>query len=479
MEKKELKDAASELLAFLEKKDDVKHAEAYCSANRLSVYRIVYHSQIPSNALEEPKSEENFGLSARIHFTDGAYGFGAADSYFGKDAFKEAYEKAKRSKVHDKDFKSFPKPQGKPVAGNYVDQTIAKLDEQKAIKKSYGLLDGALSVLSAAQIQKGINLTGELDVGYSSFAVKSTQGIDASEENTFAAATLTSTLEDKNSSGVGGNSATHLLALDCESAGKEAAQKALRSAKTIKVDGGDFKVILSPNAVGELFYSGLDLALPSIDFNASPFIARMGKKVGSELLTVHDNANLEGFSGSKIFTDEGLPAGRTTLIENGVLKNYITNHYYREKKEEWNGFVARNGFRGSGERKYYSEVGVHGTNIEVTPGDYSETELLKETKNGLYIGRLWYTYPINGYSSPDFTSTVRGDSFVIKNGEIAGALAPNTLRVLGNFDEFLENIKAIGRERRAVQSWGQDEIVITPEMCLSGMKFQRISNGIY
>ena len=37
-------------------------------------------------------------------------------------------------------------------------------------------------------------------------------------------------------------------------------------------------------------------------------------------------------------------------------------------------------------------------------------ELIRKVRNGIYVGRVWYTYPINGQRAGDFTCTVSGDS---------------------------------------------------------------------
>jgi PmbA protein len=39
----------------------------------------------------------------------------------------------------------------------------------------------------------------------------------------------------------------------------------------------------------------------------------------------------------------------------------------------------------------------------------SREELLRRVGNGPYIGRIWYTYPINGARAGDFTCTVTAD----------------------------------------------------------------------
>ena len=70
--------------------------------------------------------------------------------------------------------------------------------------------------------------------------------------------------------------------------------------------------------------------------------------------------------------------------------------------------------------------------------------------NGVYIGRLWYTYPVNGLRAGDFTGTAVADSFVIKNGKLAEPLRPNTLRINENVMNVLNNV--IGVTKRASPS---------------------------
>ena len=48
----------------------------------------------------------------------------------------------------------------------------------------------------------------------------------------------------------------------------------------------------------------------------------------------------------------------------------------------------------------------------------TRNSLLKQVNNGVYIGRIWYTYAINGLAMGDFTSTIIADSFLINDGKI-------------------------------------------------------------
>jgi len=477
MNLKELQIVTKELLEYAEKQSEVKEAEAYASINSLNVYRIVYHSDIPSNGLEEPKSEEDFGVSLRILFKDGKYGMGVSDSDLTIDGYKEAFEKALESKVKDDDFHSLPQPSGKVKFTNYHDEKIMKLDEEKGIQKSYDLLSGAFTALNKKSFKEGTNITGELDLISSKMAIASSTGIEGSDQHTTALAALTSNLEIKGgAAGSSSNSSTHLNKLDCFDVGKDSMEKALQSQNPKSMESGEYKVVLSESVVGELFDSRFDVGVSSIDYNASPFIGKIGKRVGVENFSVSDEPNLENTIGSRGINDEGNPTQKVQIIENGVMKNFLSNDYYSKKKKEWAQFPAFNGFRSGTERSYYGDVGINGTNTVVKLGDYSSDELVKEVKNGILVGRLWYTYPVNGYANPDFTSTIRGDSFIIENGEIVGALTPNSMRVLDSFDNFMQSIIGIGKKAKVKQAWAQEEVIVTPQIALSKFRLQRIAN---
>ena len=68
-------------------------------------------------------------------------------------------------------------------------------------------------------------------------------------------------------------------------------------------------------------------------------------------------------------------------------------------------------------------------------------ELLRAVGDGLYIGRIWYTYPINGLRAGDFTCTVVGDSYIIRDGRIAAPLRANAIRIN-------DNIATLPQQRR-------------------------------
>ena len=174
-------------------------------------------------------------------------------------------------------------------------------------------------------------------------------------------------------------------------------------------------------------------------------MGKMGKQVASDLLYLYDDGSIPGMAASKAITDEGLPTGRAELIKDGALVGLLSNYYESQRmlhdpksseklgvdpKDSHSGIAPRNGFRTGrgGGRNFDGPPGVTPTNLVVEGRETrSRQELLRLVGDGLYIGRIWYTYPINGITAGDFSGTIVGDSYLIKDGQIAAPLRPNTI----------------------------------------------------
>ena len=113
----------------------------------------------------------------------------------------------------------------------------------------------------------------------------------------------------------------------------------------------------------------------------------------------------------------------------------------------------------------------------VVRGDDAVTldELLRDVKDGLYVGRIWYTYPINGLAAGDFTCTVVADSYIIRDGRLGAPLRPNTLRINDNIATFLNNVVGVTRHPKATIVWAADEVVYAPEIAVSGVRVDEIA----
>ncbi len=97
------------------------------------------------------------------------------------------------------------------------------------------------------------------------------------------------------------------------------------------------------------------------------------------------------------------------------------------------------------------------------------TELLKAVGSGILIGRVWYTYPINGQRAGDFTCTVSGDSYLIENGRIGAPIAPNCLRINAHIDDVFGAVLAGGNRPLPSFVWGQPEVFYLPALAVEGL----------
>ena len=116
------------------------------------------------------------------------------------------------------------------------------------------------------------------------------------------------------------------------------------------------------------------------------------------------------------------------------------------------------------------------------PDRYSSTDLLRLVGDGIYIGRIWYTYPVNGISAGDFSGTIVGDSYLIKDGKLAAPLQPNSLRMNDNVLRVINNILGIGSERSGTVRWSSDQVTWAPEVVVSDFLLEEInesSGGAY
>ncbi|MGH7278075.1 MAG: metallopeptidase TldD-related protein, partial [Candidatus Rokuibacteriota bacterium] len=139
--------------------------------------------------------------------------------------------------------------------------------------------------------------------------------------------------------------------------------------------------------------------------------------------------------------------------------------------------VPRNGFRfgAGGGRQFDSPPGIAASNVVVEGTDATTLEeLIRSIGHGLYVGRIWYTYPINGLRAGDFTCTVVGDSSIIRDGRIAAPLRANAVRINDNIATVLDNVVGITKDARGVIVWAADEVVYTPEVAVRGVHVDEI-----
>jgi predicted Zn-dependent protease len=506
----DLKHAAEQGLAFLRTHDEIEEAEVFAAANGVLLTRLNYTSHIPCNGVEEPKSVVNYGIGVQAVFKDGEarrIGFGSETSDVSIEGVRSALEKARKGASADPEFVSLARPTGeKRTLTDYADPAIMDVKDDALAEAGWRVLNGGLRVFETSEslttlverpeklTELGLIISGDVTILQERMAICSTAMPEVqSDESTLVMSFITSMVEREESKGSGYAASTTLAGLTDE-AGREAAQNAIAGIGGVRLRTGDYNVVFGREAVMEILHyivmPGLDTA--TFYAAASPFMGKLGQKVGSEKLTIVDDGAAKGLVGAKGITCEGLPTGRTELIKDGVLVGLLSNWYESQRiqrdpaaKEklgadpaEWRqAFAPRNGFRFArgGGRHFDAQPGIHPTNV-VLPGDVPDTEAMCHlVGDGIYIGRIWYTYPVNGLRAGDFTGTVVADSYVIRDGKLAEPVKPNTLRINENVMNVLANVTGVSREGKPVLVWAADEIVYAPEVAVENVHIDAIA----
>ena len=223
--------------------------------------------------------------------------------------------------------------------------------------------------------------------------------------------------------------------LDAGKVGREAALKAVRmlGAKNIKTQ--KLPVIFDPYvATNFLGLIAPGLTAEAVQKGKSLFAERIGQQVASTLVTIIDNGALPGGMASSPFDGEGVPTGKTVLIETGVLQNYLYNTYTAAKDGAHStGNGTRGSFRGT------PEVGI--TNFFIQPGESTPEALIKDTTMGLFVTEVMGMHTANPISG-DFSVGAAG--ILIKNGELTTPV--RGVVIAGNIIGLLEAVDAVGQD---------------------------------
>jgi predicted Zn-dependent protease len=501
---KELGESCSSILDFLKTQKDIGDAQVFVAANKHTLCRLNYTSHIFSNGIEEPKATQNFGIGLSIVFNDGQYGSGSAESSLSSQGAKEALDKARISAVKDPEFYGLPKPEfGERILRDYHDRELADLSDQEFIRIAWDVLRAGLRAFleKVEPSDAGLIIGGDVQAICERMAVASFTRLEPeTDESTMVMASITAMIESKNAKGSGFFAGKTLSEL--RESGPQAATEAVNSAFATmsgeRIESGEHTVVFGPQAVAELVNNLIlrGLTAGNIFAEASPFQEKFLQQIASERLSIYDDGANPKFMGAKGITCEGLPTGKTNLIKDGKFVGMLASHYdYQRLLRDPDGarklgadpeghiwtFWPRNGFRfseGAG-RQFSKEPSTAGSNIIITSSKLEPLEkLIGRVKKGVYIGRMWYVYPINGQRAGDFTGTVTADSHIIENGKLSRPLKPNAVRINDNIKSLIMKIIGVSDRLKAVNLWGADEAMYASDLLVEGVRLDSIGGSI-
>ncbi len=224
--------------------------------------------------------------------------------------------------------------------------------------------------------------------------------------------------------------------VDVQELARTAARRAITKLRARPAPSGAMPVVIGRGGGGVLFHEacGHGLEADLVNKQASVFAGRRGEQVASPLVTLIDDGTMAREWGAFAIDDEGRPAQRNVLIENGMLVDYM-----------WDGLRARKEGRassGNGRRQnYHSLPMVRMTNTYIANGDADPDDIIAGTDHGVYVAQLGGGQ-VNT-ATGDFVVGMT-EAYLIENGEITEPIREGNL--IGNGPEVLNRIDALGND---------------------------------
>ena len=217
---------------------------------------------------------------------------------------------------------------------------------------------------------------------------------------------------------------------DAAAASNTAIDKAVLSREAKAIEPGKYTVILEPAAsiglLGNMFRS---FSARRADEGRS-FMSKEGggTKLGEKIVDERVNAYSDPLHPdvpTSTWNDEGQPLKKTVWIENGMVKNLSYDRFWAKEK-------------GVDPVPFPSNVIMEG-------GDASLEDLIKSTKKGILVTRLWYIRSVDPQTLL-YTGLTRDGTFYIEDGKIKHPV--KNFRFNESPIIMLNNLETLGKQVR-------------------------------
>ena len=223
--------------------------------------------------------------------------------------------------------------------------------------------------------------------------------------------------------------------IDPEKVGETAAKQAVTMLHAPLCPAGIMPVVIDNGFGGVIFHEacGHSLEATSVSIGVSEFAGKLGQKIASDCVTAIDDGTIANSWGSIHVDDEGTPAQRTVLVENGVLTNYMID---RLGSRRMNMPIT-----GSSRRQSYAFAPTSRMRSTfIAPGNDDEAEMIASMGDGLYAKKMGggSVNPATG----EFNFAVN-EGYLVKDGKIAHPVRGASL--IGRGSEVLLKIDRVGK----------------------------------
>ena len=426
------KEEAREVLDTALGASDADETEVFLGGGMLAVTRFA------RKGIHQNVSEEGYTLSVRVVL--GKRTARVSTTRTDPEGIKAVVGRAKAAaKLSKEDPQMLPLPE--PAEAREVDayhEATANLSPAERAEKVAAAIEPSkkAGLWTAGYFSNNTGDMGEWgEPGI--FAMANSRGLFSYYRATEAGFSLTAFGED--SSGWVIASSRKAQEIPVGALGERAAEKARSSKDPRAIEPGAYTVILEPAAVGDLFwflgdgFNGLQ-----VDEGRSFLSGKVGEKVFGENVDIDDDPYHPMILG-RPFDGEGVPTKKVSLVEKGVVKELVYDRRTAKKL----------GVEPTGHGLPVPNIaGAHPASRSMKGGTTSVEEMVKATKKGILVTRLWYNRLVDP-KKLIVTGMTRDGTFWVEDGKISHGI--KNLRFNESLIQILNHVEAISPQERV---WG-------------------------
>jgi len=223
------------------------------------------------------------------------------------------------------------------------------------------------------------------------------------------------------------------------------AERTLRCFDAVAAPAGELPVVLAPGVTGIMLHEAIGHGMEA-DYNRkgiSIYSDMIGRRVAPKDVTILDDGTNPYARGSINVDDEGVPAQKTVLVENGILRSYMhdrisARHYG----------VAPTG---SGRRQSFRyPPNPRMRNTYMLNGPMEPGEIIASVDKGIYA-EVFTNGQVN-IGAGDFTFYLRLGR-LIENGKLGPVIKDVSLA--GSGPKVLETVEMVGNDLKMMDGGGQ------------------------
>ena len=315
-----------------------------------------------------------------------------------------------------------------PLEQQSYDKAINFVEATANITPEYRASVANDSIVPAAA--KDVTAAGFLDDSYGFSAMLNSKGLFAYNKSSNVDFTVTMRTNDGTGSGWVSRDYNDIGKFNASEASKVAIDKAVMSKEAKAIEPGKYTVILEPAAAEDLISNmARSLNARTADEGRS-FMSKegggtkMGEKIVDERVNLWSDP-LHPEVPTSTWSGDGQALKKTVWIENGVVKNLAYDRFWAKEQGV--------------------EPVPFPNNIIMGGGDASLEDLIKGTKKGILVTRLWYIRTVDPQTLL-YTGLTRDGTFYIENGQIKYPV--KNFRFNESPIIMLNNLEALGQQVR-------------------------------